>query len=288
MEIRYRDGYPAARSQGQEKALQLLYGNVFGRFLLKLLTRRWLSCVAGWFLSTRLSRVFIRSFIRKNHIDMTQYEAGPFGSFNEFFSRKILPAARPMDLEPRHLMSPCDSKLTVFPITRQSRFTIKNTEYTVASLLQNEDLAREYEGGLALVFRLSVEDYHRYHYAVSGKKSGQVHIRGRLHTVNPIANDHYPIYKENTREYCTLENPEFGKLVVMEVGALLVGRILNHHGEAKVQRGEEKGMFLFGGSTVVMLLQAGAAEMDADIMENSRKLTETVVRCGEKIGVAKM
>ena len=107
-----------------------------------------------------------------------------------------------------------------------------------------------------------------------------------LHTVNPIANDRYPIYKENAREYSVLHSENFGDILMMEVGALLVGRIVNHHQRARVTRGEEKGYFQFGGSTVVLLLEAGTAKIDDDILENSRANIETVVRMGEKIGEA--
>ena len=107
-----------------------------------------------------------------------------------------------------------------------------------------------------------------------------------LHTVNPIANDVYPIYKENAREYSLLHSDTFGDILMMEVGALLVGRIVNHHEKATVVRGQEKGYFQFGGSTVVVLLKAGAAVIDEDILLNSREGVETVVRMGEKIGQA--
>jgi phosphatidylserine decarboxylase len=119
-----------------------------------------------------------------------------------------------------------------------------------------------------------------------GEKEENVPIPGVLHTVNPIANDYYPIYKENSREYSLLHTAVFGDIVMMEVGALLVGKIVNHHGKAKVVRGQEKGYFQFGGSTVVLLLKKGSVSVDPDILENSRQGIETVVKIGEKIGVA--
>ena len=154
----------------------------------------------------------------------------------------------------------------------------------MASLLQNQALAAGFEGGQLLIFRLSVEDYHRYHYPVTGRREPFVHIAGKLHTVNPIANDYYPIYKENTREYCTIHSREFGDVVMMEVGALLVGKIVNHKGHRCVKRGQEKGYFQYGGSTVVILLKKDAAVVDPDILENSELGIETIVKYGEKIG----
>ena len=93
-----------------------------------------------------------------------------------------------------------------------------------------------------------------------------------------------PIYKENTREYSVLYSENFGKILIMEVGAMLVGRIVNYHEEAVVERGEEKGRFEFGGSTILVCLEKGRAVIDKDISENSFNGIETMVKMGEKIG----
>ena len=286
MRQKTRNGILIQGKDSQDRILALLYGSALGRMVLKPLTAPAVSRLAGRLLSTRASRVLIGPFIRANGIDMRQYEPGPFASYNAFFSRRIRPETRPVDREPNHLVSPCDSKLTAMAITPECRFTLKHTVYTLESLLKNPALAAEYAGGTALIFRLTVDDYHRYGYIDSGVKGPNVAIPGVLHTVNPIANDHYPIYKENAREYTILDTENFGPVVMMEVGALMVGKIVNHHGPATVQRGQEKGYFQFGGSTVVVLLKAGAAELDPDILENSREGIETVVKFGEKIGVA--
>ena len=282
---RHRNGEFTAGDNGQDRVLKLLYGNAAGRLLLKPLTAPPVSRLAGRFLSSGASRFLIKPFIRRNNIDMTQFADTEYRSYNEFFSRTIRPECRPIDRDPLHLISPCDSKLTVLSITAEGRMTLKHTEYTVGSLLRNKDLAAAYTGGYALIFRLTVDDYHRYCYAADGRKDTNIRIPGVLHTVNPIANDYYPIYKENCREYSILHTKTFGDIVMMEVGALLVGRIVNHHEEADVLRGQEKGYFQFGGSTVVLLLKAGAAEIDSDILENSRSGIETVVKYGEKIGI---
>jgi len=130
------------------------------------------------------------------------------------------------------------------------------------------------------------DDYHRYCYIDSGKKSRNYRIKGVLHTVNPIAHESVHVFKENTREYSVLFSENFGKILLMEVGALLVGKIVNYHDEAYVKRGEEKGRFEFGGSTIIVCLEKGRAVIDKDIMENSLNGIETLVKMGEKIGVA--
>lgn len=285
MEYKLRDGTLIKNDSGQDRFLQKLYGSVVGRMILKPLTCPVISQIAGWVMSSRISVIGIAPFIRKNQIDMSQFEKVKYNSYNEFFSRKIKPEARTIDMDPQHLISPCDSKLMVYSLTARARFTMKHTTYSLSSLLRNRELAHKYEGGYALVFRLTVDDYHRYCYAADGLKGKNVRIPGVLHTVNPIANDYFPIYKENTREYSILQTQEFGDVVMMEVGALMVGKIVNHHGQAQVRRGMEKGYFQFGGSTVVVLVQKERVCLDQDILENSKQGIETIVKYGERIGV---
>ena len=287
MKQKTRDGRLIEGADGQDRLLGALYGNALGRMLLKPLTAPWLSKAAGAFLSTKASCIFIKPFIKSNRIDMSQFEPVAYESYNDFFSRRIREGARTVDMDPRHLISPADSKLTVLPITEKGRFTLKHTQYTVGSLLRDPALAAEFVGGWACIFRLTVDDYHRYCYAFDAEKGENIVIPGRLHTVNPIANDFFPIYKENAREYTRLRTKEFGEVIAMEVGALLVGKIVNHPGAASVRRGQEKGYFQFGGSTVVLLLKKDTAVIDSDILENSQNGIETVVKFGEKIGIAR-
>jgi len=284
--IKTRDGKILQQPGGQDRLLGVLYGNALGRALLRPLISPVVSKAAGKFLTCGISRALIGPFVRKNGIDLDQFEPVRYRNYNEFFSRQIKPGLRPIDTDPQHLIAPCDSKLTALKITDDAVFHLKHTRYTLKSLLQSSELAQKYSGGTALIFRLTVDDYHRYCYAADGEKEKNVLILGVFHTVNPIANDHFPIYKENTREYSILHSREFSDILMMEVGALLVGKIVNHHEEAQVKRGQEKGYFQFGGSTVVLLLAKDAAQIDADILKNSAENIETVVRMGEKIGAA--
>lgn len=279
-----RTGQTVTGGEGQERMLSFLYQTRLGRCFLKVLVRPCVSRAAGRFLDTRASKCLIDPFVRKSGIDLTQYQGQPYSSYNAFFTRRIYPQLRPIEQDRECLISPCDSRLSVYPITELAEFTIKNTSYTMERLVRSKKLARQYEGGWLLVFRLAVKDYHRYCYVDEGIKSKNYHIPGVFHTVNPLANDVYPIYKENTREFSILKSRNFGRILMMEVGALLVGRIVNHHQEKEVQRGEEKGYFAFGGSTVILCLQKGQAVIDTDILQNSEAGVETKVKMGEKIG----
>ncbi len=282
---RDRNGNLVPGDDGQDRFLEWMYGTRPGRLLVKLMIRPGVSRAAGWLLDRRVSALAVRPFIRKNHICMDDFEQRRFRSFNDFFTRRVLPGKRPVDNAPGHLIAPCDSKLTVYDIRPDSRFRVKGTEYTLEGLLQSKELAETFLGGTLLLFRLTVGDYHRYTYIDSGFVTGSTRIPGVFHTVNPAAASRCPIYRENTREYSLLESLRFGTVLQMEVGAAMVGRIVNAPGSRNVRRGEEKGRFEFGGSTVIVLLQKGRAILDADLLRNTTQDAETVVRLGERIGI---
>lgn len=269
----------------QDKLLNFLYNTLIGRIILKPLTSRTISKIAGKFLDSRLSVPLIKPFVRKNKINLSEYRSKKFKSYNDFFTRQIRPELRPIDARSDILISPCDSKLTVYEINEKSIFRIKNSYYRIYDLLHNNFIARRYHNGYCMIFRLCVDDYHRYCYIDNAVKSENVFIAGELHTVNPIALESYNIYKRNCREYTMLHTENFGDVVQIEVGAMLVGRIKNRHWRMHhVRKGEEKGMFEYGGSTVVLLFEKDAVEVDSDILANSILNIETVVKYGEKIG----
>lgn len=278
-------GKKVSNITSQDKLLSFLYTNVFGRMLLKPLIQPQVSKLAGRYLSSAHSKWLIPKFIERNEIDMDIYEECDYSSFNDFFTRKIKPDCRPVPEDPDVLISPCDCLATVYPIQENTTFSIKNTEYTLRSLLHSPRLAKRFRGGYAYVLRLTVEDYHRYLYSVSGKQSKNYHIDGTFHTVNPIANDYLPIYKENTREYTVIRSKEFGDVLQMEVGALLVGKISNHKQSTLVTRGEEKGFFEYGGSTIVVLTQKDRVTPRSDLLTNSKNGYETKVLQAHPLGI---
>lgn len=284
MKFKDRQGCFLGEDNGQDVFLRRLYKSGFGRCLLKILVRPSVSKAAGWFMNRRVSVIAIKPFMKANGISLDDFEKTHFSSYNDFFTRKIKDGARPVETEPDTLISPCDSKLMAYPIDSRMKVTVKGTEYTMESLTQSEELADMFKDGILLLFRLTVDDYHRYCYIDDGQKGENVRIPGVFHTVNPIAAESYPIYKENTRELSLLDSKNFGKILMMEVGALMVGRIVNLHGAEAVRRGEEKGYFEFGGSTIIICLEKDRVSIDEDILKNSRENIETRVRYGERIG----
>lgn len=265
--------------------LKTLYTSFWGRCLLKILTSPVVSKTAGVFMNSSFSKPLIKPFIKKNNIDLSDYKVENWHSFNSFFTRKLRPNKRPVDMREQVLVSPCDGYLTVYNLSPGASFEIKNTVYTVRDLLQNDALASEYQAGQCLVFRLTPSDYHRYIYPDKGCKARNIFIPGVLHTVRPIAFERYPVFTANAREYTILRTNNFDDVVFMEVGAMMVGRIDNYHQECNFDRGEEKGKFLFGGSTIIMLIKKDIALIDFEIKQSSNQGLEYKVKLGESIGI---
>lgn len=267
------------------EALKFLYRTVPGRMILKVLTWPALSRAGGKFLDAPLSRPLIPLFIRKAQIDLQDFEPVQYRCFNDCFTRKILPGKRTFDPSPDAFTAPCDGKLTVWPVTEGLVLPIKQSQYSVARLLGSAELAQRFEGGWCFVFRLCVEDYHRYAYVVSGAKDKDRFLPGILHTVRPIALESVPVFTENSRSLSLIRTESMGRVAQMEVGAMLVGRIQNHTPEAAtVEKGTEKGMFLYGGSTVLVLVEKDRVQPDPKFLKASSLGQEIPVRMGEAIG----
>lgn len=263
-------------------AIRFTYGTVPGRLLAKgILCRKFVSNAYAAWQKSRLSRSKVQRFIEQYHIDVSDCTATEFSCFNDFFTRQ---RGNYVNLTAENeLPAIADSKLLALPIGEDAVFAIKDVPYTTAQLLENEALAREFLGGTCLIFRLAPEDYHRYVYPDGGTQDATVHIPGVLHTVNPIAAD-MAVYRRNARAYTVLHTAHFGTMVQMEVGALLVGKIINHSERpGAIEKLGEKGYFAYGGSTVILLAKRGALTVDADIREYSARGIETRVRLGERV-----
>lgn len=281
-----RQGNPVGDScAGQGKLLHLFYDTAIGRKTLKVLTQPVVSKVAGAALSHPLSTVAIPPFVLKKHINLKDYADAPYRSFNAFFTRPIKPEKRPVSTDPHVLISPCDAKLTAVPVTaNDTTFTIKGTEYSLARFLGCRKLAGRYAGGAVLIFRLTPDDYHRYCYPDDCTPGKTREIAGFLHTVNPVSAKRVKVYHENTRTITMLHTEHFGRVLQVEVGAMFVGKIVNHGQRKAVRRGIEKGYFEFGGSTIVLVLEKGRVQIDPQILKNTENGAETIVKYGSMIG----
>ena len=261
------------------KYLNFLYNSFFGRVLLKIIVNPIVSKINGKYNNTSFSKNKIKKFIEKNHINIDEYEEKDYKSFNEFFIRKKKNLN--YDRNKNYFISPADSKLMVYKITEDLKVKIKQSFYTLNDLIQNDTILSEYKNGNCLVFRLGFDDYHRYCYIDNGKVEETKDIKGILHTVSSISKKH-KVFSQNSRVVNYLDTQNFGRLICIEVGALLVGKI-NNYKINEFSKGEEKGYFELGGSTIIVLTNE-KIKIDSDILECSKKEIETRVKYGERIG----
>lgn len=278
---RHNKKYINEKQYGQ-KYLNLLYNTFYGRILSKIILNPITSKLIGMYKKSKLSIKDINKIIKDYKIDMTIYEKKEYKSYNDFFTRKINLDKRKMINNKNYLISPSDSKLLVYQITEECILNIKGTKYTLEELVKNKIDLSDYKNGKCLIFRLSMDNYHHYCYPDDGKLLNSFKIKGKLHTVSSISKK-YKIYKENKREISILKTNNFDELIFIEVGALLVGDIVNNK-KTKFKKGEEKGFFNLGGSTIIILVKENVLKVDKDILDNSQNNIETIVNYREKIG----
>ena len=258
------------------------------------------SRLLGWYASSSLSKGRIDSTIEELKIDMADYVVpdGGFKCFNDFFARKLKPGARPFAKD--GLCSPADCRLTVYPeLHEDTCIPVKGAEFSITELLfglnrpeptgtaedDRWDLAKEFKGGSLCVFRLCPSDYHRFHFPDDGTLLDSWRIPGRYDSVHPIALEQkIKVFTSNVRQVSMLELAGFGRTAYVEVGAFGVGSIHNTFEGNEFHRGDEKGYFDFGGSTVIMVFTKSAVEYDGDLLEHSANGEECLIRAGEHIG----
>ncbi|KAI8579592.1 hypothetical protein K450DRAFT_241742 [Umbelopsis ramanniana AG] len=235
----------------------------------------------------------IPAFIQFHKLDMGEVldPVDSFKTFNEFFYRKLKVDARPCDKpeDPKIAVSAADCRMMTFAtIDDATKLWIKGQEFSVGKLLGDEELGKTYTGGALAIFRLAPQDYHRFHSPVDGVVSEPRHISGQYYTVNPMAiRTTLDVYGENVRSILTIDSPEFGKVAVACIGAMMVGSIgITAKPGSTIKRTDELGYFAFGGSTLVVVWPPGKIEFDKDLLQNAQERLETLTRVGQHIGKA--
>jgi phosphatidylserine decarboxylase len=270
-----------------DAGIKLLYGTYPGQKLADwFLSGRLVSKAYGSYQASRMSRRKVAPFIQAFQIPMEEYEGESFATFNDFFIRKFKPGKRVFAAELGRMPAFAEARYLAYErITPEQLFPVKGKHMSAESLLGGSKLAREFEGGPLLLARLCPVDYHRYHYPAAGTTLAHYRVPGKLHSVNPAALRYKDeIFATNERYVSVLETRDFGKLAYIEVGAMMVGKIVQTHPEDRpFARGDQKGYFLFGASTVIVLGQPGAWKPDADLLEQTERERETLVRLGDAI-----
>lgn len=273
-----------------EGFLRWAYGNPLGRLTVSVAVKRhWFSKWYGWRMDRPKSREKIASFIESYGVDSEEFEASveSYGTFNEFFYRHLKYEARPVDVDPKTAVFPADGRhLAVGDVDTVDRFYIKGQSFDLSRFVGDDALAKRFAGGSMIISRLCPVDYHRYHFPVGGQADAVRILDGSLCSVSPLAlRRHLSILWENRRARTLVESPEFGDVLVMEVGATCVGGMHSTFVPGPVEKGGPKGYFSFGGSCVTTIFQKGAIRLDADLLEHAGHGREVYAKMGEHCGV---
>lgn len=293
--IRYFDRYDRTTKTEKvfgERWLRFAYDNPVGRFAVWLAFRR---AFFSWYYGRRMndprSDMQIIRFIGDYDIKVSDFVKSPFEfkTFNEFFHRALKPESRPIEPGTGVAVFPADGRHLAFPdVDRADGFYVKGAKFNMEELLGDADLAGRLSGGSMLISRLCPSDYHRFHFPVAGIPGEPRPVRGSLYSVNPIALRRNINYLVRNKRFVTLvESALFGTVAMVEVGATNVGSIIQSFVPGRpVLKGEEKGLFAFGGSCVITVFARSRIVFDADIIRQSESCTETYARMGDRMGIA--
>jgi phosphatidylserine decarboxylase len=280
-----------------EACLQALYGDSFfskilEKTMLPLLSKYpFASKLYGALQKSSFSKKKVKPFIKDFEMDSSEFldSVDSFGSFNEFFIRKLKPGARKIVTGRDVAILPADARYLVYPnIEKSEGFLVKGKKFTLENFLQSKELAAKYAQGSMLIARLCPTDYHRFHFPFNCMPSSSELINGYLYSVNPIAlRKRIEIFSENKRELTTLRTQQFGEVIFVEVGATNVGSIhQTFTPEEPYAKGDEKGYFSFGGSSLVLLFEPGKIQFDQDLVDASAERIEVRGLMGQSLGRA--
>ena len=290
--ILYRDrllGAIVTEKIFQEDTLRWLYETSIGYVVFCLLiNNKTFHLLYGKYQESVYSRHKISQFITQYEIDTAELALPleKYASFNAFFTRQLQPSARPFVVDEGVFCAPADGKIAVYDrLNSQTKFQVKGQDISIDSLLASSINADIYTGGAAIVLRLAPYDYHRFHFSDSGIARSAKYIQGEYHSVNPLALARVAnIYCRNQRVVTQFDSDNFGKIAYIEVGALTVSSIIQTYTPGRVTRGQEKGYFQYGGSTIILLFESDRIVFDRDLREDSAQELEVRVLTGSQLG----
>jgi phosphatidylserine decarboxylase len=253
-------------------------------------SRRLYDWMIAAYQNTEWSAREIEPFISKHKIDMSEFKPVKYRSFAEFFDREFRLGVRKFPAASDQMGAFSEARYFAWTkmVTGQE-FPVKGHSLSAARILGSEKRAEPYTGGPVILARLAPVDYHHNHYPDDGVTLDSTSIGGPLWTVNWRALQHQEdILFRNHRNINILKTRHFGQLAFVEVGAMSVGRIKQVHPlDTPFSRGNEKSVFKFGGSAIVVFGQLGSWEPAADLIDNTRKGRETLVRLGDAVAMAR-
>lgn len=268
--------------------LNWLYYHPFGKLALEsMVKKKFLSNWYGKRMDQPISKEKIEAFIQDFNINMANFEEQDYSSFNEFFYRKLKPGARAINPDSLVLISPADGKILAYPQIYNHDFLVKGHQFDLTSYLQNDSLSQIFSDASLFIIRLCPTDYHRYHFPAAGEVILEQKINGDYYSVSPLAlRQKVELLTMNKRKYSIVRSKEFGDIIYSEVAATLVGSMIDTYKDAMVSKGEEKGYFKFGGSTIILIMHKDSIHIDEDLIKNTKRYLETEIKMGERIGAA--
>ncbi|KIP10759.1 hypothetical protein PHLGIDRAFT_28259 [Phlebiopsis gigantea 11061_1 CR5-6] len=253
------------------------------------------------------SKEQIKSFVEFYQIDMDEFEPSDinaYSSFQEFFIRHHKPNARPVASpeDPSVATMVADSRVVVYDSVEEThKLWIKGRDFSIAQLISDKVAARPWANGAVASFRLSPQDYHRYHSPVRGVVRWWKELDGDYYSVDPVAiRSDIDVLAANARSAFCLSTSEFGDVLFVAIGALEVGTVKlsdkitcvlpgsahNNAGKVTIEKGEEVGFFEFGGSSIIIAFERGRIRFDEDLKGVSAQLIEMDVEVGMTLGKA--
>ena len=281
-----------------QTALGLMYSSNTGRWVTSRLLPgmlRTMTRTQELKMTKQESRSSIAPFVRLHNIDTSEMlePLDSFKCFNDFFIRKLKPGSRPIASveDARVAVSPADCRFLVFPtIGQATSLWIKGKNFSLAKLLWSAADAEVFAGGSLAIARLAPQDYHRFHFPVSGTMRPVEEFQagtGQYYTVNPLAvREDVDVYTENRRLKVIVDSPHFGRVAIICIGATLVGAIQITAKPGPVSKGDELGFFAFGGSTLIVLFEKDAIAFDHDLLVAAEMPMEKLIKMGTQVGIS--
>lgn len=273
--------------------LRFIYKNRLGKIFRKIINKKWFSLIIGFYCDLRISRIHIKSFVRKYGINLDEVEKplNQYKTFNNFFIRRLKPVSRIINFDKDVVVSPCDGTIlaieNILPLTN---FPLKGLLLNMEKLIGNSSLFEKYQNGTLILLRLAPKDYHRFHFPTDCIPSKPIKIPGLYDSVDPIVYEGgiMPLI-DNERHIIFLSTKLYKIIIMIPIGALCVGRISETY-KANIfnAKGAEAGYFSFGGSSIALLFERGVIELREDIILNSKKGLETNIIMGEGFGFRKI
>lgn len=269
--------------------VDFLYNTVIGRIFLNIMLNTGVLKLLEKLLRSPFSQCIASYLVKKYNINLSEYTKDHFTSYQEFFTRTKKEYT--FEKADNVLISPSDGLISVFPIkeskNKKQYFRVKGIWYSLEELLKDKETAEYFNGGVCMIVRLQVDDYHHFIYPDDCFHERGHYIEGKLHSVQPAALSKEPVYRVNRRYWSILNTKNFGKMCVCEVGAVLIGGIVHVNEVAENKRGDEMGYFDIKGSSVVILLNKEVRDslrIDEDILKSSKYGEEYPVKMGQEIG----